>query len=150
MSHIIIFHDGSEKQITSQVAEQLFNSGREVKNFTLEGNLISLSSIAKILTQEEYNEQYPHKRLEPEPQKFLASGIMKEPWNVAKHRGAMESLIRGYEKAKREMHKDWDGKDDLLYQKMLKRVKILPEKEQFVEAFGGGEDVEKQADEIWG
>ena len=59
---IIIFIDGSKKSITSEVAEKISLLPPGAGQIDIDGSFIKLHSISKILTLEEYYNQYPSER----------------------------------------------------------------------------------------
>jgi hypothetical protein len=59
-TNVIIFHDKSKKMITNTQAQIIFKeSGTEKKSILIDGSLITFSSISKVLTLEEFYNEYP-------------------------------------------------------------------------------------------
>lgn len=99
--NVAIFHDGSELWLTDEQFKHVFLAWTDPKteNFVIANNAYRKSAIAKILTLEEYFREYPEKQPEPQPEKFKPTEIMQKPWNIAKSKRALESMIRGFKKA---------------------------------------------------
>ena len=66
-TNVIIFNDGSRKWTTEWVAKNIIESSttKKQEHILLDGQLIRFSSIAKLLTGEEYYSQYPKEQTEP-------------------------------------------------------------------------------------
>lgn len=59
-SQVIIFHDGSKVFITDNQAESVIQmSGGQSKGIKINGNYYTFSSISKIVSTQEYYNQYP-------------------------------------------------------------------------------------------
>lgn len=60
---VIIFIDGSKKFVPTSQAEQIFKlSSTAQKTFILSGGMYNFSSISKILTENEFYQEYPEER----------------------------------------------------------------------------------------
>lgn len=57
-NNIIIFKDGSKKWIEDSVYKALLELG-EGEKFTIDGQLYDFNTVSKILTRQEYYEEYP-------------------------------------------------------------------------------------------
>lgn len=62
LSHVVVFMDGSTMDITEKAFEAIMSVDPDTKAVNIKGQRIALSSISKILTRDEYYEQYPDKR----------------------------------------------------------------------------------------
>ena len=63
---VIIFHDKGEKWITEKQADYVLEQSCQpnAKGIKLDGSFYTFSSMAKILSEKDYYEQYPDKRPE--------------------------------------------------------------------------------------
>ena len=68
-TNVIVFTDGSNKFITKEIADKIvkitITPQLKVEGITIGNNYIKLTQIAKLLTTEEFYEQYPDKRSDP-------------------------------------------------------------------------------------
>ena len=64
LTHVVVFMDGSTMDITERAFEAITAASvnPDVKHIRLKGQMFALSSISKILTREDYVEQYPEKQ----------------------------------------------------------------------------------------
>lgn len=66
---IIIFHDRSKKWISSKQAEAIYSmSGSTQKGVTIDGSFYTFSSISKILSVQDFYQQFPDERPEETPE----------------------------------------------------------------------------------
>lgn len=93
-SAVIVFHDGSEVFISQEQYETLLTnySNPDLKDFRINNSLYTKSSISKVLSLEEFYEEYPKKKPEPvkENQFLKYEGL---PSRVPEN--ALPSLIKG-------------------------------------------------------
>lgn len=124
-THIVIFHDRSEKSITQREADALFQAREDFVR--VDGQVINLKSVSKVLTISEYYQQYPEKR---PPQTSRSNGGYSE--EVAKYKGEVDDFIA---QIKEELKKPdarqiihWDGGHCLMTRwemNILKRQQII-------------------------
>ena len=95
-----MFHDRSVRELTSTEWDDVSRSvSRGVTHFTFrDGTIVSFSSIAKIMTRHEYYREYPN-NVPVQDNYPPATNIMREPWNVAKSKVAMQQMIAGFKSA---------------------------------------------------
>jgi len=99
-THVIIFHDKSKKFISKEVFDNIWKlstSGQD--KFKSGENIIAFSSIAKILTTEEFYNQYPQEReaqIATSYKNFNGLGFRGVIAN-ATVKNALESIIKGME-----------------------------------------------------
>ena len=63
--YIIIFNDDSTTRVHRDVADKIMQaSGTSVKFFTVNGNMINFSNIARMITIQEYYDQFPDERVQ--------------------------------------------------------------------------------------
>jgi hypothetical protein len=96
MNSIIIFHDGSKKQVTTSRAEKIWELSAKQDGFMIAGSYYKFSTVAKILTLEEYYCEYPDERPDPTPI-IEESRLIAEPKYVHSRARALASLIKGLE-----------------------------------------------------
>jgi hypothetical protein len=100
-THVVIFHDKSKKFISQAAHDAIWNmSSTGSEKLRLGDNMISFSSIAKILTLKEFYTQYPDERRKLDEK----AQIEYKNFNGLGYRGiidsckttfAIESMIRG-------------------------------------------------------
>ncbi len=96
-SVVVRFFDGSKIFITKEQEKALWQmSTTEAKKIKIDGQGYSFSSIDKILSLDEYYDQYPKERPEPPPTYFKvdSSQQIRNPSNKARER-MKEGFIRG-------------------------------------------------------
>ena len=95
---VICFMGGGVKFITSEQESFLFSQEVTRKgSATVEGDILNLSSIARIIDTEEYYREKPNMRPAPEPIKDFPHLTMGEIRRGNVRRAGLESLIRGIE-----------------------------------------------------
>jgi hypothetical protein len=96
----IVYHDKSVHTLTpnewDNVSQQFDHGGTHLR--FKDGTIVSVSSIAKVMTKDEYYREYPENIL-PVYQYLPPTNIMQKPWNVARTKKAMEQMIRGFKSA---------------------------------------------------
>lgn len=104
-NQVIIFHDKSKKFVTKQQAEVVINqSTTAAKGIKIDGSFIGFSSISKILSLQEFYNQYPDERPAPTAhQDFTGTGdilnrILTPIQINAKRIRAVDQLIKGLQK----------------------------------------------------
>ena len=98
MNYFIIFNDRSVKEITEQQKMSIFegSANPNLKNILIGDSLIAFSSIAKILSEKEYCEQYPDKRVAEVPLfKSLPEPILSEDQNKTRQVKRLKLMIQG-------------------------------------------------------
>lgn len=123
-SHVIMFFDSSKVFITEQQRNGLIDrmTDSNVKQVDIDGQLYNLANISKVLTLQEFYNEYPKERPEPqrEDQFKKYEGLDNRP--VGKN--GMVSMIAGLERAIREMQAE--GKDP---------VKAITERDRMLKKF---------------
>ena len=90
---VLVFHDKTKKHITSSQAEAFIkDSSTDKKSILIDGNLINFSSVAKLLTIEEYNTEYPLDNPPVYNQEYVSQ--IQHPTNKA--RGLMLKGLKQY------------------------------------------------------
>ena len=98
MNYFIVFNDRSVKEITEQQKMSIFegSANPNFKNILIGDSLIAFSSIAKILSEKEYCEQYPDKRVAEVPLfKSLPEPILSEDQNKTSQVKRLKLMIQG-------------------------------------------------------
>lgn len=125
-THVIIFFDGSRKYIPTAIADRMFAADSEIKNVTFNGSLINLASISKILSLEEFYEQYPKEQPDkplPTLSDILAEKdayIPTDPIRLAKKPTHIQSLMRGFKRSVKAQGHPINEQQQLLLDKMEK------------------------------
>jgi len=95
LTHIILFHDHSRRLITEADSQIYFQGRRQGKTaMIIDGGSYAFSSMAKVLSVQEFYEQYPAER----PQKTAENKFptLDEMINVAPNRiRALKGIIAG-------------------------------------------------------
>lgn len=100
-THVIIFHDGSKKFINQKAYDQIWkNVETGIEKIAMGGNIFHFASISKIISLEEYYNQYPDERPAPTMKdvgKIMAEkGIgLREIINRENDTRHIESMIKG-------------------------------------------------------
>ena len=98
-THIIIFHDKSRRWIGNKTYQDILSDSMKNDKIILDGNYIKYSSIAKILTKEEFEKEYPKEYKGADP----ATPLLKIPrekyisieQRAKKRQRAYKSMLRG-------------------------------------------------------
>lgn len=94
--HMVVFHDGSRKEVSAEIAETLMVKSCDpgLQGVKINGAFYKFSTIAKILPFEEFYRQYPDER--PEERKEFSQEInlqVRRPTERAK-----ELMLTGMKK----------------------------------------------------
>lgn len=132
-TYAIVFMDGSTMEITERAYNAIVELSLKpnTKMVKLKGQLVSLSSISKILTNEEYYEQYPDKR--PAPKVPHISELQEVSWediskgnfpNYTEERkgNALKFLMKGLQRFVDQSEKD--GKKSPKAISLLKQMQL--------------------------
>lgn len=126
MDHIIRFHDKSKRTISQRQAEQLIEASVSgVNGITVGGGYIAFNSIAKILPENEYYDQYPQERPLQLPQfenKALGMGGVIRETNSVK---ALDHMIRGIKKHMRSVLFRGTDRPQNLVDQMETKIKLI-------------------------
>lgn len=124
-THIIRFKDRSKKKITEASYNAIFKlsvTPNGTTKFTLQGQMYDLNGVDKLMSLEEYYEQYPNER--PAPQKILTStnSFVKR---------APDYALKGMTKGLEQFIAERDGKvsqqvKDMLTNIQQRRKLIIP------------------------
>ena len=91
-THIILFHDKSKKYISHKAYEMIMSQIMGgVEKLNIGGNLIAFSSIAKILSVEEYEKEYPREVVR-KLDEFKTEPVLRTELT---HRKGLEGMIKG-------------------------------------------------------
>ena len=94
-THIILFHDKSKKYISKKAYDVIMSQIMGgVEKLNIGGNLISFSSIAKILSLEEYQKEYPQET----PMKLNEFKFENTEKTETTHKQGLEGIIKGLNK----------------------------------------------------
>ena len=85
----IVFKDSSVKEITQAEVDRILDS--ESGKFQLQGGVYDMNMISKILTAQEYYEQYPDKR----PVTYSEENYLPSP--KPKRKSALQGILTGLE-----------------------------------------------------
>jgi hypothetical protein len=105
LSHVVVFMDGSTMDITEKAFEAIMSVDPETKAVNIKGQRIALSSISKILTRDEFYEQYPDRKpAQPMPtvdeaigwDRLMAGDLPK--YTPEKRERAKEGLMKGLQR----------------------------------------------------
>ena len=86
----IVFKDNSVKEITKTEVDRILDS--ESGKFQLQGSLYDMNMVSKILTAQEYYEQYPNKR----PVTYSEENYLPSP--KPKRKSALQGILTGLER----------------------------------------------------
>ena len=93
--HIIIFTDGSKKEVTEELALKVIQaSTTEQTGMTISGSYYKFTMIAKVLDMAEYYRQYPEKKPESNLQEFPDTGLQFYERSDTR-KGALNGIIKG-------------------------------------------------------
>lgn len=128
-NHVIIFIDKSKQYITEVQANAIMerSSNIQFKNIQIDESLINFSSISKILTLEDFYQQYPEEKPSAEKVGEVKGSFFKD-FDKQNYSGqGKSSMLRGYERAMLELHgNDWINKmtqkETVLYNKFNKTI----------------------------
>lgn len=115
---ILIYIDGSVKEISEEQKDKIYNYNG--KSFELDGGLVMMSSISKILPLDEYYRQYPNKRpYQPENQfdNYSESALDKYYTTPT----ATEKIKIAFEKQYKMLYANKNIMENSLYLKILSR-----------------------------
>jgi len=118
----IIFHDKSFMEIPDEKYVAFIEaSTSDARGFDLNGQYVTFSSIAKILDQQEYYEQYPDRKPVPQYNEFEKyDGFDYKKIN---RKRALQGFIKGFKQAMEEGHtSNWHTHE---LEKMENKLKIL-------------------------
>jgi hypothetical protein len=129
-NYVLIFNDSSRKWIEDTIANKIIgistNSGNKIDNVMIGQDMIRLSSIAKLLTRKEFNEQYPKERIEPPLPTYKSLPYISIEKQVEKNPKYYKKMIQGL---KRFIDREQKvGHTPLgamaMYEKKLKKYKL--------------------------
>lgn len=130
---VIIFHDGSRKFITNRQADIVISqSTTAAKGIKIDGSFIAFSSISKILTLQEFYNEYPDER-PPETQNKVfttPAGDMLDrvisPLKLKQQRiRAFEQMIKGIKKYIDSDKNQGTGKPEILLAHMERKLNLI-------------------------
>jgi len=95
----IIFYDSSHIIVTESQYEKVLNTIDNNESFEINGNLYKSNSISKVLSEKQYNEEYPekkvvHDRIQPNRGNYVNAYPVFE-WTKLDSIKALKELIRG-------------------------------------------------------
>jgi len=132
MDNVIIFNDGSRKWVEKKVADSIIKaSTANLKHIMIGDQMIRFSSIAKLLTNDEFDEQYPNEVKGANPDVPLFKSPKEEYFSIEKQaekrQSAYKSMLGGMKKfIDREQAKGVTPHNAIaLYEEKLARYKKI-------------------------
>jgi len=92
--YFIIYHDKSTQKVEDKIAKVLIERAcdKEKKGVNIDGKMYLFSGISKILTEQDYYEQYPDKRPDTTPDYYSHYVAKGDIWNRATEKGKFQML----------------------------------------------------------
>jgi len=91
-THVILMKDGSKKYLNKKAYDFMWRKIEEgASEILMGGNLISMASVAQLMSLDEYYTQYPKDR-PAQLNEFKFETVVK---NATTHRKALEGMIKG-------------------------------------------------------
>lgn len=97
-TRVIIFFDRGHKFITQQQEDQLFqlSAGTTQKGIKIDGDYIAFSSIQRVVSRDEFYQQFPNKKPEFHPDNRQAEDYMKIAENRKPTKRHKEKMKKGF------------------------------------------------------
>ena len=108
----VIFHDNSKLKITERQHEYILNIVDNKASFSINNCLYKSTAIAKIISEEEYLEQYPSKK---ETGRIFKNTYPSFDWKKVNSKKALGQLISGLKRFISEQNNPTLKADELLH-----------------------------------